>query len=54
MPAPLPDPYEKIVWRIEKTTLETLRHIHGDGKVNAVVREVLAQYARHLDRTHGD
>lgn len=44
MPARLPEPCEKITWRIRADDLALLAAIHGDRNVNRVVREVIRAY----------
>ena len=48
MPAALPDPYERITWRIEATTLLLLRRYYGEKNVNAAVREILTDHCMTL------
>lgn len=43
MPNPLPEPYERVTWRVSSTDLETLRLLFP-GRVNEIVRELLSVY----------
>lgn len=44
MPAKLKDPTEPVKWRIRSEDLSYLRAMYGNGRVNAVARNVLHAY----------
>ena len=49
MPRPLPEPAEKVDWRIDSADLEYLRR-RFPGRVNPIVREVIRVFVARLQK----